>query len=822
MGLPHSGFESGDIELVRIETKSLSLIIKGKPFHDKYESFKQYKDMDYHEAMHFQATGNEIESIQVFDVKGSSLLEPNDPLPIFFENGIYQLIISPKENTELSFYHEHPALRRAIKRLEIGSSYILTGNLQFRNEVGLSTLEVLSGNENIFSLTLEIFPSKLDYKSDYKKLLNEVNDEIYNLAFHFLKKTFLGAKINLDGKPSMTEFFRLIQFHFDSFVQAVGQIERQPHHQLAISHQRLRGDQLKRLDSVGRNYLRKRPNLFIQVDKGIVVNGIQVMPTHGLQVKKELTYDTYENRYVKWMIGRLTEKLQDLLDLLTAKSRWPNYETDLDLLARINMMKSLLDKKLKNSFWKQINRLDRSVMSLVLQMAPGYRDAFQIYLTVSKGLSLQSNIYRMSVKDVATLYEYWTYLKLGQLLNKKYKLVSQDIVKVNRDGLFVNLNASNSAKRVFKHPQTNEEIVLRYQKPMHNLPTVSQVPDTMLSIEKKGKSYAYQYIFDAKYRIDFAIDNSSYSNSYKSPGPLEEDINTMHRYRDSIVVRQGGPYERTAFGAYILFPWSDENTYRNHHFYKSISEVNIGGLPFLPNSTDLVEQFIEHLIEKSPEEIRKEGILPKGTLNEWQSSLEEKVLVGVISSAEQLQDCFVNGSFSIQHDLLKKEWQEIKYVALYVSKGSAQDKFGVVCYGRLDRIDFKNGFVYLHVNAWKDLSQPIVPVNYGIAGYMMTTYELLMNSKELPELYMKSMLEKTIWTTLRRVSDEVSIELNSVDLDMATEIKTYRFKNVIIRLDGANQLIQIDSKGIPQTVSYDELGANPSAVFKKVLLALDS
>ena len=65
-----------------------------------------------------------------------------------------------------------------------------------------------------------------------------------------------------------------------------------------------------------------------------------------------------------------------------------------------------------------------------------------------------------------------------------------------------------------------------------------------------------------------------------------------------------GPYERTAFGAYVLFPWSDEDIYQEHHFYKSINEVNIGALPFLPNATDLVEQFVERLIEKSPEEIQ--------------------------------------------------------------------------------------------------------------------------------------------------------------------------------------------------------------------------
>ena len=43
------------------------------------------------------------------------------------------------------------------------------------------------------------------------------------------------------------------------------------------------------------------------------------------------------------------------------------------------------------------------------------------------------------------------------------------------------------------------------------------------------------------------------------------------------------------FGAYVLFPYADEDKYKEHHFYKSIDTVNIGGLPFLPGATALVE-----------------------------------------------------------------------------------------------------------------------------------------------------------------------------------------------------------------------------------------
>jgi hypothetical protein len=266
-------------------------------------------------------------------------------------------------------------------------------------------------------------------------------------------------------------------------------------------------------------------------------------------------------------------------------------------------------------------------------------------------------------------------------------------------------------------------------------PTTTQKPDTVLSIAKKGKDYSFNYVFDAKYRIDFAVEDSYYGNRYKTPGPLEEDINTMHRYRDSIVARQKGPYERTAFGAYVLFPWEDEAGYTDHHFYKSIGEVNIGGLPFLPSATNVVEQFVEHLIEKSPEEIQEEGILPRGTKEDWQSSLVENVLVGVLSTEEQYRTCMQKATFLLPADMLKRGWQEADYIALYVSKEAAI-KNGVRNYGQVKEVSVgADGSVCFTVEAWVTLPDVITPVNYGIAGYAMTTLRNLKEAKELPELF---------------------------------------------------------------------------------------
>ena len=798
-----------EVELVQVETADLSLIIKGKPYHEQYESLKQYRAMDFHDTMTFVVEGENIEEIKVYDVNENQLVEAAELRPIFFENGIYQLVILSKHREALTFYHEHPSIRKAVSLEEIGGQTVLMGNLQFQNEVGLTTFSIFRDSEKLLEVTLEIFPSKLNYRKDYRKLLEEVNDEIYNLAFHFIRKTYLGAKVKLEGKPSWTEFYRLIDYHFERLLQAISNVEKQPNHLLRTVHEKARGDQIGKLDSKGRSYLRKRPHLFVEVERGIPLGRKELMPISGLRIKKELTYDTNENRYMKWMMERVIHKLEDLLR--TIQAQWNGLftkEEDRDLTKKINRMIGRLEKQLERPFWQRIGKLDRSVMSLVLQMAPNYRDAFRIFLILSRGLALHGKVYQMSVKDVATLYEYWTFLKLGQILGKHYKLVSQDIVKVNRRGLFIILDTNQTAKRVYQHPVTKEKIILSYQK-YARTPTVAQIPDSVLSIEKKGKNHQYHFIFDAKYRID-------YGDGRTTPGPVEEDINTMHRYRDAIVAKNGGPYERTSFGAYVLFPWFDEQSYQQHPFYKSIDKVNIGGLPFLPNATDLVENFVRRLIDKNPEEIQKEGILPQGTLAEWRAELQDVVLVGLVESTEDYHRFLKEKIYSRPVAKLKKGWQKADYVALYVKHGIT-DIHGVYWYGKIDEIKVEDESVILKVDIWEHLKEPIKPVHYGISNYMLTTLDLLQNATELPELFMKSNKEIAVWRLLRRVSDHVKLQLDTERMDDATRVTEYRIKDLHIQMHETVEEVVFQSPRKKLVVSFEVLEKNPSGVFRRLV-----
>ena len=69
----------------------------------------------------------------------------------------------------------------------------------------------------------------MDYKRDYQMILNDVNQQIYNLSFDFLRKTYHLTGLKETRHQSLTEFFTILQHVFGQLVQAVERIQSSPH-----------------------------------------------------------------------------------------------------------------------------------------------------------------------------------------------------------------------------------------------------------------------------------------------------------------------------------------------------------------------------------------------------------------------------------------------------------------------------------------------------------------------------------------------------------------------------------------------------------------
>lgn len=110
------------------------------------------------------------------------------------------------------------------------------------------------------------------------------------------------------------------------------------------------------------------------------------------------------------------------------------------MIALLDEMIKGLNRRCNTSFLQGVSAYEAtSGMSLVFSMAPSYRDLYKYYLMLLRGLSVTGDVFNISVKDLAVLYEYWCFIKLNSMMKERYQLVSQDIIRVQGNGLYVSL-----------------------------------------------------------------------------------------------------------------------------------------------------------------------------------------------------------------------------------------------------------------------------------------------------------------------------------------------------------------------------------------------
>lgn len=835
-------FGSKDVELLTVTTPDFHLTIKGKPVHPTARELMLNRTEDGQwigATLDIFPAGVEA---RVFDPVEPKRYQPGETyFPCFYENQTYQLVIVNHSKKPLSFHHENKTLRQAVSR--IGNTEVWAGNLNFRNDIGYSELEIHSEGTPLLKVRLEVFPAKLDYRQDFLALTREVNEEIYNLAFDFLRKTFFTAKLKPAASSSLTEFFSIITLVFNNLMKAIERINRSPHHCLTRTTQVRPAAKVKRTDKHSLKWLEKNTQVLIPATggRGLKFGPNNYFPATIPESKKILSYDTFENRFTKWVLARITQRLKAFRKEYLQCSREPGSADPL-LIRKFDRMDLQLQRAGSFDFIRESGNLHQvSNISLVLQMAPGYREVYKYFLMLMKGLSIQGDIFRISQKDIATLYEYWCFLKLNSLLKKKYRLTKTGLIKTTGRGLTVNLDKTRDASLHYVNPANGEKLELAYNAHFTRQPTVSQRPDTILTLQKENSCSCYRYVFDAKYRLNPAVDRQ-YREKYGKPGPEEDDINTMHRYRDAIVQlsKDNGSYERTVFGAYILFPFNNESSYagldgsKPHPFYSSINSINIGGLPFLPTQTGLVEKFLDELILDSPDSAFERTVAQEGT-DEYYTQRFQKhnVLVGSLRNREQLLKCLEHNFYHIPYWKIRHHLLKLEYVAVYRPKSMFGDpECGVLHYGKISNAYViprnqireipKAGselYVKFEVESWQTLKEPVKPAGYGVLDFILTTEYLLHTAKQLPELSLRNEAEIRLWKELRRLvhsGEDLTMDYPRKELKVADPVKQIIIPGLVISRTGEDRFAVAGEHGAVD-FSLTEFRSRPKNIFNELL-----
>lgn len=532
-----------------------------------------------------EATG--VVKMERYDTTGTGLrvVQSGEPIePLFYEAVGYDIHFEKDDPTAAV---KLPA-GADPRRLRPSTEHHF---LNFGNNVGYADIEIQAA-AGIARIRIEIFSRKADYRTDYLAMREEVSGMLRNLAMAANAKTYGMAAPARSRNPTLVEWFALVKSHFEEFAKLAQGIAKNPHTTLIKQATTVDTERARRVTRHTVDRAMRSPN------SGPLHPGAGTpLPRRIKETASWTTFDTPENRYYKALLRETYRKIRTLARTSETGDEDADRDTEARYFASIRGelkdMQRKVESYLRVPFLKQVadTPLEKPT-SMVYHKHALYARFDKLCRLLNGGLTFAGDIVPVGVKDTALLYEYWCFLKIISLLEDRFDLEEQTIVKFKRMRTVVALEKGKVAAMRFTHKPTGKDLHVVYNRLFNKIPTLAQKPDNVIQFASEGR----YYIFDAKYRIQF---DKYYLKKYGKPGPTEEDINTMHRYRDAIAIPNPitMEYQRgVVIGAAVLFPHPNEDDYKDHRFNKSLEQVEIGGIPFLPKSTKMLRRKLDQLL----------------------------------------------------------------------------------------------------------------------------------------------------------------------------------------------------------------------------------
>lgn len=478
--------------------------------------------------------------------------------------------------------------------------------------VGSLEIDILQKDEAVGSLTLEIRSAKTNYRTDYRKMMEDITMKCTDLLMQQSSPVYQHFTPNIDKDPqTLYQQFAFVDsiIRSDHFLDSLYRINSMPvkRWEPVEKHKNI-----AHIRNVNRSVIRQIANNSQRTslpNEHPLKRKFQTLPEKVLTADKTETTDIPENRFIKYVIETFMQFCLSIHQHSGAGKRLKR-----DALASAE----LLEKYLSMPFLKEVSKLDMIPLnSPVLQRKEGYREILQAYLMFDMAASLiwqgGDNVYKGGKRDVAVLYEYWLFFRLLDLLEDifhiKPKSIDQIIVPTHK-GMELTLKQGQlkMIDGIFAAENRKLHIEFYYNRTFsgsNNYPeggswTRNMRPDYTLSIRPFGLSQAEAeeremivYIhFDAKYKIDnyqtiFSDADPNHEKNEQAKGNYKRaDLLKMHAYKDAI--------RRTA-GAYILYPGTEKQTFQSYH------EIlpGLGAFAVSPANTDDtgLKEFLLHLVQ---------------------------------------------------------------------------------------------------------------------------------------------------------------------------------------------------------------------------------
>lgn len=350
--------------------------------------------------------------------------------------------------------------------------------------------------------------------------------------------------------------------------------------------------------------------------------GFETLPKRITSIRKIDSVDTPENRFIKYALEVF---LKFCMDISQKASEFGHQK----MKTESDLMVMELESQLQHAIFNDISRPSTlKLNSPVLQRKEGYREVLRVWLMFDLAARLiwtgGDDIYKGGKKDIATLYEYWLFFKLLDLLQNTFEIEPKDIselIKETPDGLNLQIKQGKftALRGVYDSGSRKLNIQFNYNRsfsgnktyPESGSWTTTLRPDYTLSFWPFGlseKDAEQQELivhvhFDSKYKVgnlmsflegNVAKELDKEKNENRKGIYKNADLLKMHAYKDAI---------RRTGGAYILYP--GEKSINQRGFHEIIP--GLGAFPVKPSKKDsgigdlkaFILEIIEHFINRA-------------------------------------------------------------------------------------------------------------------------------------------------------------------------------------------------------------------------------
>jgi predicted component of viral defense system (DUF524 family) len=495
--------------------------------------------------------------------------------------------------------------------------------------VGALIFEIVHSESlgNVHKFKLEVQSVKSDYRTDYRYMLESITERCADLIMQIDSPITQHFETDFNKNPeTLYQRFSFVKSLIDSleFEEAIQKIVSNPTTKWEQEHEVKDIRRIRRFNQKNIKQLVTKSNrMAISSDHFLNKSyGLTSIPTKIDSTRKIESIDTSENRFIKHALEEFLFFCENC-ELKFEKYSTAKYESGL-LATKISTL-------LNQSFFKQISRPNSlKLNSPVLQRKSGYREVLNAWLKFDLAAKLiwqgGENVYDAGKKDIATLYEYWLFFTLLDLLKEVFEIEPksiEDLMQFEKGQLSLKLKQGTAIamKGVYKSASRNLHIQFSYNRsfgggktfPNSGSYTTTLRPGYTLSIwpeeiteakEAERTELITHIHFDAKYKVKnfYELISKSKDEELSEKENFElikeeaeevkkgtfknQDLLKMHAYKDAI---------RRTGGAYVLYPGKGKDEpFRG--FHELIP--GLGAFVIKPNKDDKDKEHLKTFIRK--------------------------------------------------------------------------------------------------------------------------------------------------------------------------------------------------------------------------------